>query len=321
MSGHHRLRVVRQTDAHQLPHRSAPGLRVLAPRRPAHHPDVPLGGRGHRRRRGRRPAAGRAEPARGGAGAGRRRRGRRPTPPPRSRRRTRRRACPLRGRPRGPRASTPSSPKTVWWQELGRRWESKLAALAEAEQALAATRALPPLPDRAELERLAADLPRLWSEPTTSNKDRKRLLRTLIADITLLPEPDQAKARIGIAWPAPPTTSPSPASTHPGTANAARHRGGDGDPPRTHHLHRRVGRPAQRRRAHHRHRSTVRRQGRAVDPPPTTSPPRTPTPTARSVSPRPPTGSAAAPAWSTTGSRPANSPPAAAPATGCASLD
>ena len=48
--------------------------------------------------------------------------------------------------------------------------------------------------------RLAADLPRLWSEPTTSNKDRKRLLHTLIADITLLPEPDRAKARIGIRW-------------------------------------------------------------------------------------------------------------------------
>ena len=42
--------------------------------------------------------------------------------------------------------------------------------------------------------------PALWQEPTTSNKDRKRLLRTLIADITLLPEPDRAKARIGIRW-------------------------------------------------------------------------------------------------------------------------
>jgi excisionase family DNA binding protein len=40
----------------------------------------------------------------------------------------------------------------------------------------------------------------LWNAPTTSPKDRKRLLRTLIADITLLPEPDFAKARIGIRW-------------------------------------------------------------------------------------------------------------------------
>ena len=58
---------------------------------------------------------------------------------------------------------------------------------------------------------------------------------------------------------------------HPGRAPRHRQtqpvtRGGDGHPPRTDHPHRRVGRPAQRRRAHHRHRSTVRRQGRAVDP-------------------------------------------------------
>ena len=84
---------------------------------------------------------------------------------------------------------------------LEARWETKLAALAQAEQALAAAHdSLPPLPTRAELENLAADLPGLWRAPTTSNKDRKRLLRTLIADVTLLPEPDPAQARIGIRW-------------------------------------------------------------------------------------------------------------------------
>jgi excisionase family DNA binding protein len=36
--------------------------------------------------------------------------------------------------------------------------------------------------------------------PTTSNKDRKRLLRTLIADVTLLPEIDPTTARIGLRW-------------------------------------------------------------------------------------------------------------------------
>ena len=51
----------------------------------------------------------------------------------------------------------------------------------------------------------------------------------------------------------------------------------------------------------------------------TTSPPRTPYTDGETVSPRPPTGSAAASAWSTTGSRPANSPLDAAPATGSAS--
>jgi excisionase family DNA binding protein len=86
-------------------------------------------------------------------------------------------------------------------RSLEARWEARLAALAEAEQALEATQdALPPAPGRAELETLAADLPALWHAPTTSAKDRKRLLRTLIADVTVLPEPDRSKVRIGIRW-------------------------------------------------------------------------------------------------------------------------
>jgi len=86
-------------------------------------------------------------------------------------------------------------------RSLEARWEARLAALAEAGQALQDARdALPPLPGRAELEKLAADLPGLWHAPETSTKDRKRLLRTLIADVTVLPEPDHAKVRIGIRW-------------------------------------------------------------------------------------------------------------------------
>src|SRR2546426_424589 len=89
-----------------------------------------------------------------------------------------------------------------------------------AEQALqAGPAALPPLPSRADLEKLAADLPGLWHAPATSHKDRKRLLRTLIADVTLLPEPDQAKARIGIRWHTGATDELSAArAIHPGTA-------------------------------------------------------------------------------------------------------
>src|SRR6266702_2508768 len=105
-------------------------------------------------------------------------------------------------------------------RSLEARWETRLAALAEAEQALeAAADALPPLPGRAELEKLAADLPGLWHAPATSNKDRKRLLRTLIADVTLLPEPDQAKVRIGICWHTGATDELSVArAIHPGPA-------------------------------------------------------------------------------------------------------
>ena len=86
-------------------------------------------------------------------------------------------------------------------RSLEARWEAKLTALAEAGQALEDARdALPPLPGRAELEKLAADLPALWHAPATSARDRKRLLRTLIADVTLLPEPDPGMVRIGIRW-------------------------------------------------------------------------------------------------------------------------
>ncbi len=86
-------------------------------------------------------------------------------------------------------------------RSLEARWEARLDALAEADKALAAeTAAAPPLPGRAELEALTGDVSALWNAPTTAARDRKRLLRTLVADVTLLAEPDLAKARIGIRW-------------------------------------------------------------------------------------------------------------------------
>lgn len=84
---------------------------------------------------------------------------------------------------------------------LENRWEARLAALVEAQLALeTAQSARPPLPERDRLLAIAADLPRLWDAPTTSARDRKRLLRALVADITLLPGPDARHARIGIRW-------------------------------------------------------------------------------------------------------------------------
>jgi hypothetical protein len=84
---------------------------------------------------------------------------------------------------------------------LESRWETKLAALAEAEAALATARAVKPaLPDHDALLALAADLPRLWDAETTSPRDRKRLLRTLVADVTLLPELDAETVRVGVRW-------------------------------------------------------------------------------------------------------------------------
>jgi excisionase family DNA binding protein len=81
------------------------------------------------------------------------------------------------------------------------RLETKLRELAEAETALAnIAAAKAPLPPRTELETAVATLDKLWSAPTTTDRDRKRLLRTLIADVTVLTDPDPAKVRIGLRW-------------------------------------------------------------------------------------------------------------------------
>jgi hypothetical protein len=86
-------------------------------------------------------------------------------------------------------------------RSLESRWETKLAQLADAEAALATAQATTaPTPEQNALRALAADLPRLWDSPTTSHRDRKRLLRSLIADITLLPAIDDDSVRIGVRW-------------------------------------------------------------------------------------------------------------------------
>ena len=223
---------------------------------------------------------------------------------------------------RAERAFSPSSRKTGWspvpWRPAGkpgsprspkpsRRWRPPGHAAAAAQPG--------------HLEKLAADLPALWNAPTTSASDRKRLLRTLIADVTLLPEPDQAKARIGIRWhtgatddthhrPAPPPRVPA-ATPVPGRR--------DGPQPRPDRRHRDLAGhldPAGYRTGARQPFDVQPSSGSATS---TRSPHPSPSPPASSALPRPPGSSAAAPASSTTGSRPGNSMPAAAPGTGSAS--
>jgi DNA invertase Pin-like site-specific DNA recombinase len=85
-------------------------------------------------------------------------------------------------------------------RSLEQRWETQLKELVEAERELACDTRKSPMPPRTEIEALARDLPRLWGAPTTSAKDRKRLVRSLVADVTLRSEPAAARLRIGIRW-------------------------------------------------------------------------------------------------------------------------
>jgi hypothetical protein len=85
---------------------------------------------------------------------------------------------------------------------LEARWETRLADLADAEAALATQRsAQPELPAPDQLAATAADLPALWASPATSDKDRKRLLRALLADVTITPDDhDRARIMVGLHW-------------------------------------------------------------------------------------------------------------------------
>src|SRR5450631_2961301 len=72
------------------------------------------------------------------------------------------------------------------WNEALLHWEDlkKQAAEVQRQEARVAT------PEqKAKVLALARDLPRLWHAPTTQSKDRKRMLRLLIKDITVVRPP------------------------------------------------------------------------------------------------------------------------------------
>ncbi|MGH3821615.1 MAG: recombinase family protein [Pseudonocardiaceae bacterium] len=87
-------------------------------------------------------------------------------------------------------------------RSLETRWETALAELAEANTALAAqSQVHPELPSPEQLATTMADLPMLWAAETTSDKDRKRLLRTLIADVTITPsQTDPTQLTVGLRF-------------------------------------------------------------------------------------------------------------------------
>jgi DNA invertase Pin-like site-specific DNA recombinase/predicted DNA-binding transcriptional regulator AlpA len=83
-------------------------------------------------------------------------------------------------------------------------WEAKLAALAEAEAELARREATRPRSltddERAALHALGSDVERVWSAPTTTDRDRKELLRTLVDDVRVDVHKEQRRAELVLRW-------------------------------------------------------------------------------------------------------------------------
>jgi len=87
---------------------------------------------------------------------------------------------------------------------LERDWERALGALAEAEAELALRerqrpRTLAP-EEREQLLALGSDLGRVWSAPTTTDRDRKQLLRCLIEEAMLDVDREERRATVTLRW-------------------------------------------------------------------------------------------------------------------------
>jgi hypothetical protein len=86
-------------------------------------------------------------------------------------------------------------------ETLEQRWNERLRAFAEAEEALVRWKetsgvALAPQA-REEVLGLARDFPAVWNHPRTTSRDRKRMLRLLIEDVTLTRGDD---IRVEVRW-------------------------------------------------------------------------------------------------------------------------
>ena len=87
---------------------------------------------------------------------------------------------------------------------LERDWENALTALSAAQAELELRehqrpRTLTPA-ERSQLLALGADLGRVWAAPTTTDRDRKQLLRTLIEEVILDVIREQRRATVTLRW-------------------------------------------------------------------------------------------------------------------------
>ncbi len=90
-------------------------------------------------------------------------------------------------------------------RSLEREWNDKLTQLDEVEREHQDVRRREKLDltdeDRARILALAKDLPRVWNAETTTNAERKNLLRTLVREVTLVPvEVPPCTTRVRLLW-------------------------------------------------------------------------------------------------------------------------
>ena len=86
--------------------------------------------------------------------------------------------------------------------QLEADWNNKLRELADAKTSTSA----PPRPatgrstsSNARIRALAADLPALWDNPATPMRERKRLIRLLVTDVTLIRGSEQITAHVRLS--------------------------------------------------------------------------------------------------------------------------
>jgi DNA invertase Pin-like site-specific DNA recombinase len=86
--------------------------------------------------------------------------------------------------------------------ELEARWNKALARVAEVESKIVVHDAARPMlaPDTASLATLATDLKTVWAAPTTDARLKKRIVRTLIQEVTADIDPEAAEIILVVHW-------------------------------------------------------------------------------------------------------------------------
>ncbi len=89
-------------------------------------------------------------------------------------------------------------------RSLERAWEERLRQLGQCQDDLSRFRASRPTPlsedDVQWLRRAGADLKAVWNAPTTTNRDRKHLLRCLISEVVVFVDRERRVADVTIRW-------------------------------------------------------------------------------------------------------------------------